>query len=150
MWKMSPHVGHEICEHIYAKWHEYAKNRQVDNLADLYAENAVLESPLIPAILNIPSGVAKGREEIRHFLAEGTKRRPNDLVLWYRTGKYFCDGTTLIWEYPRQIPEGVQIDILEVMELEEGKIQYHRIYWGWFGIQQLITSAIAKVSKETA
>jgi hypothetical protein len=29
------------------------------------------------------------------FLAEGTRRRPNHLVRWHRSGDFLCDGRTL-------------------------------------------------------
>jgi steroid Delta-isomerase len=54
-------------------------------------------------------------------------------VRWYRTDVWFSQGDTLIWEYPRQTDEGDQIDLVEVMEIREGEIQHHRIYWGWKG-----------------
>ena len=39
-----------------------------------------------------------------------------------------------MWEYPRETPEGDQMDFVEVMELnDEGLIQHHRVYWGWRG-----------------
>jgi len=76
------------------------------------------------------------------FLNEGTRRRPNELVRWYRTGKYFITGDVLVWEYPRQTPDGEQVDILELMEIRNGLIVNHRIYWGWFGTQMLIKSAL--------
>ena len=39
-----------------------------------------------------------------------------------------------MWEYPRSTPQGDQMDFVEVMELnDEGLIQYHRVYWGWYG-----------------
>ena len=77
-------------------------------------------------------------------MQEGTRRRPNELVRWYRTGQYFVAGDTLVWEYPRHTPEGNQVDILELMQIQNGKIQAHRIYWGWFGTQMLIQSAANK------
>lgn len=133
---------------IYEQWHNYAKGRDVPSLINLYAEDAVFESPLVPAILDQDSGILRGRSEILRFLEEGTKRRPNDLVRWHRTGKYFINGDTLIWEYPRETPEGDQIDILEVMQISKSKITNHRIYWGWFGCSQLIISAVRKVRTE--
>jgi hypothetical protein len=48
---------------------------------------------------------------------------------------FFTDGKTLIFEYPRQTPDGEQMDFMEVMEIKEGLIQYHRVYWGWRGFQ---------------
>jgi hypothetical protein len=68
-------------------------------------------------------------------------------VRWYRKpGKFFYDGQRLIWEYPREAPDGNQIELVEVMDLSGGLIRHHRIYWGWFGIQQLIRSALSKRS----
>jgi len=129
------------CLRIYEQWHELAKTGNVTQLIDLYDEHAIFESPLVPAILDSAiSGTLVGRVQILHFLQEGTKKRPNELVRWYRTGKYFTDGETLIWEYPRVTPEGDQIDILELMEITQGKIKYHRIYWGWKGILQIAPS----------
>jgi hypothetical protein len=83
-------------ETIYEQWHDYAKERNVPSLIGLYAEDAVFESPLVPAILDQDSGVLRGRIEILRFLEEGTRRRPNDLVRWHRTGRYFINGDTLV------------------------------------------------------
>ena len=139
--------GRKDCERIYREWHERARARDVDALVALYADDAVLESPLVPVILNVPMGVVSGHSEIRRFLEEATKRRPNHLVRWYRTGTYLCDGNTLIWEYPQETPEGDQLDILELMEIEAGKIRRHRIYWGWFGVNMLMQNAGRKQNK---
>ena len=127
---------------IYEKWHKYAKERETKALVELYAEDAVLESPLVPILMNKDSGILRGKTEILAFLNEGTRRRPNELVRWYRTGKYFITGDVLVWEYPRQTPDGEQVDILELMEIRNGLIVNHRIYWGWFGTQMLIKSAL--------
>lgn len=116
--------------YIYEKWHEYAKARDVEALIALYADHAVFESPLVPAILDRTNGVLNGKDDIKFFLQEGTKRRPNELVKWFRRGDYLTNGRLLVWEYPRQTDEGEQIDILELMEIENGLIQQHRIYWG--------------------
>ena len=135
----------EPARHIYEQWHQAAKNRDTAALIVLYADDAELESPLVPVILGRDSGVLRGRAEILAFLEEGSRRRPNELVRWYRDGRYLAAGRLLVWEYPRQTPDGSQVDILELMELDDdGKIRRHRIYWGWFGTQMLIASALAK------
>lgn len=137
-------TGLSHCARIYEQWHKLAKTRDVDGLLELYAGNAIFESPLVPAILDgVTSGLLSGRAEIRRFLEEGTNRRPNELVRWYRTGDYLTDGRTLMWEYPRETPDGEQIDIMEVMEIHQGLIQHHRIYWGWKGCLQ-ISPALAR------
>jgi hypothetical protein len=125
-------------EAIYNLWHEYASTKNVANLIELYSPNAIFESPLVPILLNREGGALQGKDEIHTFLIEGTNRRPNDLVRWYRTGTYFSKGNTLIWEYPRNTPDGNQLDILELMEIEDTLIVNHRIYWGWLGTQLLI------------
>lgn len=129
----------QIIEKVHLLWDEYAKTKQTDKLINLYADDAIFESPLVPIILNRNNGILIGKEEILNFLEEGTRRRPNELVRWYRDDKYYTDENTLIWEYPRQMPDGEQIDILELMEIDDnGLIVKHRIYWGWFGTQMLL------------
>ena len=63
-------------------------------------------------------------------------------------GRWLTDGERLlVWEYPRQAPDGDQVDLVEVMEIADGLIQYHRVYWGWFGTALLTRSAVDKVRK---
>lgn len=141
---MNDETGYAACSRIYEQWHDCAKARDVAGLLVLYAADATFESPLVPAILDdVPNGVLEGKSAIRRFLDEGTRRRPNDLVRWYRTGTYLTNGRTLAWEYPRATPDGDQIDIVEVMEVASGLIQHHRIYWGWKGSCQ-IAPALAR------
>jgi steroid Delta-isomerase len=133
------------CARIHREWHARAKGLDTEGLLALYAEDAVLESPLVLAILDEKSdGVLRGHAELRHFFAEGARRRPNDLVRWYRTDEWLTDGRhLLIWEYPRAAPDGDQVDLVEVMHIEGGLIQHHRIYWGWKGCK-LIAPALTR------
>jgi steroid Delta-isomerase len=134
------------CERIHREWNARAKACDTDGLLALYAQGAVLETPLVQAILDgRTSGTLRGRAEIRPFFEEGARRRPNDLVRWYRTGEWLTDGKRLlVWEYPRQAPDGDQVDLVEVMEVSDGLIQHHRVYWGWFGTALLTRSAVGK------
>lgn len=132
-------------ERVYVLWDRYARERDVGGLLSLYAEDAILETPLIPAILGVDRGALQGHAALRHFFEEGGRRRPNDLVRWHREkDKYFFDGTRLIWEYPRSAPDGDQVELVEVMDLDAGRIRQHRIYWGWFGFDVLLDSARKK------
>jgi hypothetical protein len=91
-------------------------------------------------------GILRGHAELRHFFEEGARRRPNDLVRWYRTGEWLTDGRRmLVWEYPRQAPDGDQVDLVEVMEIDNGLIRHHRIYWGWKGCG-LIAPALSRLA----
>src|SRR5580704_15995895 len=92
----------------------------------------------------IPDGVLHDHGELRRFFGEGARRRPNDLVRWYRTGEWLTDGRRmLVWEYPRETPDGDQVDLVEVMEIGNGLIRHHRIYWGWKGCG-LIAPALSR------
>jgi hypothetical protein len=37
----------------------------------------------------------------------------------------------------RATPDGDQIDLVEVMDLSDGLIAHHRVYWGWIGFRTL-------------
>ena len=103
---------------IYAEWHRAASERAGAALIALYADDAVLESPLVPAILESKTdGVLRGKAEIAHFLEAGARSRPIDLVRWYRSDTYFSAGSTLVWEYPRETPDGDRVEIVEVMNI---------------------------------
>jgi hypothetical protein len=52
----------------------------------------------------------------------------------YRSG-FFTDGRKPIWEYPRETPDGEQMDFVESMEIEHDLIHRHCVYWGWYGVQ---------------
>lgn len=133
------------CARIYRDWDACAKSVDTEGLLALYAPDAVLETPLIPAILDDhPEGVLRGHAPLRRFFDEGGRRRPNDLVRWYRTGLWLTDGQRrLVWEYPRATPDGDQLDLVEVMEIADGLIQHHRIYWGWKGCALIAPSLAA-------
>ena len=129
---------------VFAEWHRAARARDTPALLALYAADAVLESPLVPAILTGRSeGVLRGHAELARFFNEGARRRPNERVRWWRTGQWASLGPLLIWEYPRATPHGEQVVLVEVMEIADGLIRHHRIYWGWFGTR-LLTEAAAR------
>lgn len=136
------------CAFIFREWDARAKALDSEGLLQLYAADAILESPLVLAILDDKAeGVLRGHRELRPFFEEGGKRRPNALVRWYRTGHWLTDGQRfLVWEYPRETPDGDQVELVEVMEIQSGLIQHHRIYWGWRGCA-LIVPALARNAK---
>jgi hypothetical protein len=123
---------------IHAEWHRAASMRDGATLLALYAEDAVLESPLVPAILDDKTdGVLRGKAEIARFLEKGARSRPIGLVRWHRSTTWFSAGQTLVWEYPRETADGDQVEIMEVMDIADGLIRHHRIYWGWKGCMLL-------------
>jgi hypothetical protein len=137
-----PQASREQAQFVFDEWDRRAHTLDVAGLLELYSDDAVLESPLVPRVLDRPGGVLRGKSELGRFFTEGGRRRPNEFVRWHRNGSYLWDGHTLSWEYLRATPEGDQVDISEVMELTDGRITAHRIYWGWFGTEMLIKNAV--------
>ena len=77
------------------------------------------------------SGIVRGRPEIERFFAGVFELNKDVFAEWYRTGTYFTDGRVLIWEYPRQTPNGQQAGLVESMDLDDSRqITAHRVYWG--------------------
>jgi hypothetical protein len=117
---------------IYAEWDAALGSRDVDAALALYAPDATIESPLIPHLLGVEQGICRGHQELRQFIEKVFQRTP-PVRRRFRSG-FFTDGKTLMWEYPRATPDGDQMDFVEVMELRDGLIQHHRVYWGWNGL----------------
>jgi ketosteroid isomerase-like protein len=129
-------------ECIYREWDRAWSDDDLDAMIALYAPDAVLESPLIPHLLGTTVGVCHGRAEIRRLLEIAAARKPSKRT-FYRPG-YFTNGRLLMWEYPRVTPDGEQMDFIEVMEIEEGLIRRHRVYWGWAGVEVIKADAYHK------
>jgi ketosteroid isomerase-like protein len=128
-------TSHAVIERIYREWDDALSKLDVERLLGLYAADATLESPLIRHLLKTDRGVLHGGDELRRLLKELAKTQPKTRQ-FYRKG-YFTDGKTVIWEYPRESPKGDQQDFVEVMEIDNGLIKKHRVYWGWFGVRVL-------------
>jgi hypothetical protein len=122
-------------ERVYELWDAAPGAKDVVAAAALYTEDTRLESPLVRHLLGSECGIIEGRDRLRDFLHIVFERTPSSRRQ-YRTG-FFTDGRKLIWEYPRETPDGDQMDFVESMEIENGLIRRHCVYWGWFGVKVL-------------
>jgi ketosteroid isomerase-like protein len=122
---------------VYELWDKCVRERDLDGLLALYAEDASIQSPLAATFFGPDRAILRGKAGVEMLLAEALKRRPDDEVHFYRDG-FQWNGQTLFWEYPAEMSDGrYQIDLAEVMDLECGLIKRHRIYWGWYGVERL-------------
>lgn len=137
-----PEGATQTIEHIYREWDRAWSEDDLDAMIALYALDATLESPLVPHLLGGQVGVIKGRDDIRKLLEKAAPRKPGSRH-FHRRG-YFTDGTGLMWEYPRDTPTGEQMDFVEIMEIRDGLIQAHRVYWGWRGVEVIKADAYYK------
>jgi ketosteroid isomerase-like protein len=139
--RISENAANDI-EHVYREWDRAWSNNDLEAMLAIYAEDATLESPLIPHLTGSKEGICRGRGEIRALLETAAPRKPGKRT-FHRRG-YFTDGRFLVWEYPRATPDGEQMDFFEVMEVENGLIHKHRVYWGWRGVEVIKADAYHK------
>jgi hypothetical protein len=131
-----PTNGSTPVERMYFAWDDALSRNDVEGLLALYAKDAHVESPLVPYLLKRDSGVLFGHDELRPLFELVAACKPP--VRQYHRNGYLTDGKRLIWEYPREAGPGEQMDFIEAMELnDEGLIQRHCVYWGWFGVRVL-------------
>ncbi|MFO1083658.1 MAG: nuclear transport factor 2 family protein [Reyranellaceae bacterium] len=126
---------------IYERWHDAITKQDLAGIVSLYAEHAVFESPTVLALAPDRSdGILRGRSEIERQFATNFGALAREFRELYRTGLFFSNGRHLTWEYPRLAPGAEQVDLFESMDIEDGLIVYHRVYWGWKGLRTLIAA----------
>ena len=104
---------------------------------DLVSPGATLESPLVSHLLGTEAGIVRGREAIEDFVGNHVFPHQPPQRRRFR-GPALTDGSLVTWEYPRRSPDGDQMDIVEVMEIQDGLIAAHRVYWGWLAVGMLL------------
>jgi hypothetical protein len=125
---------HDI-EWIYRAWDDALGKRDLEASLSLYADDASIESPLVAHLLKQRDGIVRGKAELRSFIARVFETNPPQRKR-FKQG-LFTDGRVLTWEYPRASPDGDQMDLVEIMEIENGLIRRHRVYWGWYALNVL-------------
>jgi ketosteroid isomerase-like protein len=120
-------------ERIFQAWDESLGAKDLDAAMALYQPNATLESPLVRHLLGTEEGIIRGRDKLRRFVAQVFANEPPERQR-FRVG-FLSDGARVTWEYPREAGRGEQMDIVEVMEVRDGLIQHHRVYWGWYSVK---------------
>jgi len=132
--KMQMGDNREI-EQIYQRWDNALGKKDLEAALVLYADDASIESPLVQHLLKTNRGVVQGKDNLRQFITLVFQTSPPERKR-FRTG-YFTDGRVVTWEYPRVTPQGEQMDLVEMMEIEGGLIRRHRVYWGWYALNVL-------------
>ena len=128
-------TGKSEIERIYRLWDDALGNKDTEAALALYAEDASIESPLVQHLLKSSQGIVQGKENLRHFIKLVFQTSPPARKR-FRTG-FFTDGRMVTWEYPRLSPDGDQMDLVEVMQIENGLIARHKVYWGWYALNVL-------------
>ena len=122
-------------ERIVRLWDEALGNKDLEAALALYAPDASIESPLVQHLMRTKDGIVAGKDGLRAFITLVFRTNPPQRKR-FKQG-FFSDGRVITWEYPRQSPDGDQMDLVEVMEIADGLIQRHRVYWGWYALNVL-------------
>ncbi|WP_066501338.1 nuclear transport factor 2 family protein [Bradyrhizobium macuxiense] len=122
-------------ERIYRLWDEALGNKDLEAALALYAPDASIESPLVQHLMQTTEGIVRGKELLREFVTRVFRTNPPQRKR-FKQG-FFSDGRVITWEYPRESPDGDQMDLVEVMDIRDGLIQRHRVYWGWYALNIL-------------
>jgi hypothetical protein len=120
-------------ERVYRDWDAALQTKDVEAAMALYADDVQLESPLVRHLTGSERGIVRGRDNLREFIRIVFARTPPNRG-HFRSG-FFTNGRKLIWEYPRETPDGEQMEFVESMEIENGLIRRHCVYWGWYGVK---------------
>jgi ketosteroid isomerase-like protein len=132
---MTAATSQRDAERIYQLWDDALGRKDLEASLSLYADDASIESPLVQHLLKTKEGIVRGKDNLRKFAALVFATNPPQRKR-YRTG-FFSDGRVITWEYPRATPDGDQMELVEVMEIEDGLIRRHRVYWGWYALSVL-------------
>jgi predicted SnoaL-like aldol condensation-catalyzing enzyme len=120
-------------DRVYRRWDEALGNKDLEASLSLYADDATIESPLVRHLLGTSEGIVRGKDALRAFITKVFQTNPPQRKR-FKQG-VFTDGRVLTWEYPRATPDSDQMDLVEVMEIEDGLIRRHRVYWGWYALK---------------
>jgi len=137
----------EQASYVFREWHKRIEERDAPALSELYAADAVLESPLVPVLFDLSSGIVQGRIALDSFLQETTRKRFDENRSPHSTDIFTFDGHRLVWEHPRQTTNGDKLDLVEIVELDGPLISRHRIYWDWHGIAHIDTSDRSRITR---
>jgi predicted SnoaL-like aldol condensation-catalyzing enzyme len=122
-------------ERIYQLWDDALGKKGLEASLSLYADDAAIESPLVQHLMRTKEGIVRGKDQLRRFITLVFQSNPPQRKR-FRTG-FFSDGRVIMWEYPRATPADDQMELVEVMEIQNGLIQRHRVYWGWYALNVL-------------
>jgi ketosteroid isomerase-like protein len=132
---MAGATNQQDAERIYRLWDDALGKKDLEASLSLYADDASIESPLVQHLMKTTEGIVQGRDNLRKFIALVFATNPPQRKR-FRTG-FFTDGRVVTWEYPRAAPDGDQMELVEVMEIRDGLIWRHRVYWGWYALNVL-------------
>lgn len=110
---------------IAIQWFDAFNQQNIDQLLDLYDENAEHYSPKLKVHKPETLGVIKGKPALRAWWEDAFQRLPN---LRYEVLFLTAEDDRIFMEYIRQTPGEVDLRVGEVLTIKDGKIISSRVY----------------------
>ena len=114
-------------EAIAKKWFEAFNSHNLDDLLYLYDEAATHFSPKLKVRKPETKGLIKGKSELRIWWKDAFERLP---TLYYKMTWLTSNNNRVFMEYVRQVENEEDMLVAEVLEIEDGKIVFSRVYHG--------------------
>ena len=114
-------------EAIAKKWFEAFNSHSLDDLLYLYDETATHFSPKLKIRKPETNGLIKGKSELRIWWKDAFDRLP---TLYYKMTSLTTNNHRVFMEYIRQVEGEEPMLVAEVLEIENGKIVFSRVYHG--------------------
>lgn len=114
-------------EAIAKKWFEAFNSHSLDDLLYLYDEAATHFSPKLKIRKPETNGLIKGKSELRIWWKDAFDRLP---TLYYKVTTLTSNNNRVFMEYIRQVEGEEDMLVAEVLEIEDGKIVFSRVYHG--------------------
>lgn len=103
------------------------ERKDLDGIVAMFAEDASLESPLVPRLLKRSDGVLHGRDEIRQMIRALLERG----TPWAKHERPIIQGNRAALEFKSAPSDGEQFYSVDIIEVRGEKIRSLRAYTGW-------------------
>jgi ketosteroid isomerase-like protein len=112
---------------IAIRWFEAFNEHDLEKLLALYHNDAEHFSPKLKIRLPETQGLIKGKTALRSWWKDAFDRLPS---LNYEIKKLTADEEQVFMEYTRHVQGEEDLLVGEVLEINDGKIVFSRVYHG--------------------
>jgi len=110
---------------IAHKWFDAFNNHQLEQLLELYDEEAKHFSPKLKIRFPETNGLVQGKPALRAWWQDAFERLPS---LQYEVKTLTANSDRVFMEYIRKVDHEADMQIAEVLVVKNGKIVYSRVY----------------------
>ncbi len=117
----------KLNEAIAYKWFNAFNDHNLDKLLELYDNNARHYSPKLKVRMPETNGFISGKTALRKWWKDAFERLPD---LHYKVETLTANDVRVFMEYVRVVYGEDDLAVAELLEIENGKIIFSRVYHG--------------------